>query len=179
MKRKCKECGRIIKRKNAKYCSVDCWNKPRIIIKICPVCKKEFRPSGSPQITCGNLCGHELKYIRYIDKWKSGKISGISGINGTSKQIKRYFREKYGDKCSICGWNEINKFTNKVPVQLEHKDGNWKNNKEDNLTLLCPNCHSLTETYCGALKQRGKGRPYSKWKLKPKRKFKNISAHNI
>ena len=28
-----------------------------------------------------------------------------------------------------------------------HKDGDYTNNKEENLQLLCPNCHSLTETY--------------------------------
>ena len=37
--------------------------------------------------------------------------------------------------------------------QLEHSDGNPLNNKLDNLLILCPNCHSLTEFY-GA---RGKG----------------------
>lgn len=29
-------------------------------------------------------------------------------------------------------------------------DGNYKNNREENLILLCPNCHSLTSTYKGA-----------------------------
>ena len=39
---------------------------------------------------------------------------------------------------------------------FQHIDGNSKNNKEENLTLLCPNCHSLTKTYKGA--NRGNGR---------------------
>jgi hypothetical protein len=34
-----------------------------------------------------------------------------------------------------------------VPVEVEHKDGNHKNNSPDNIILLCPNCHSLTPTY--------------------------------
>ena len=29
-------------------------------------------------------------------------------------------------------------------------DGNYLNNSEDNLDLICPNCHSLTPTYKGA-----------------------------
>jgi len=30
---------------------------------------------------------------------------------------------------------------------MHHKDGNRSNNKEDNLELLCPNCHSLTDNF--------------------------------
>jgi predicted HNH restriction endonuclease len=33
------------------------------------------------------------------------------------------------------------------PLEIHHKDGSKKNNSEDNLDLLCPNCHSLTFNY--------------------------------
>jgi Zn finger protein HypA/HybF involved in hydrogenase expression len=64
--------------------------------------------------------------------------------------------KKYDNKCSKCGWGEMNEFTNKIPLEVEHIDGNSENNKEDNLTLLCPNCYSMTKTYKGA--NRGNGR---------------------
>ncbi|MFW5895280.1 MAG: HNH endonuclease [archaeon] len=32
-------------------------------------------------------------------------------------------------------------------LEIEHIDGNAKNNREENLDLICPNCHSLTSTY--------------------------------
>ena len=51
---------------------------------------------------------------------------------------------------------ETNKHTGNIPLEIEHKDGNYANNSEDNLELLCPNCHSLTATYKGA--NRGNGR---------------------
>ena len=38
----------------------------------------------------------------------------------------------------------------------EHIDGNYMNNKEENLILLCPNCHSLTQTYKGANRNHGR-----------------------
>ena len=41
-------------------------------------------------------------------------------------------------------------------AQIEHIDGNYKNNAEDNLILLCPNCHSLTSTYKGANLNHGR-----------------------
>jgi len=36
-------------------------------------------------------------------------------------------------KCEICGWGEINPFTGKVPLEIHHIDGNYKNNVEENL----------------------------------------------
>jgi hypothetical protein len=53
---------------------------------------------------------------------------------------------------------ESSLITGLVPVRLDHIDGNWENNKPENLRLLCPNCDSLTETYCAL--NKGKGRPY-------------------
>jgi hypothetical protein len=44
----------------------------------------------------------------------------------------------------------------KIPLQLHHIDGNSGNNMPDNLQLLCPTCHSQTDTYSG--KNIGRGR---------------------
>jgi transposase-like protein len=39
-------------------------------------------------------------------------------------------------------------------MQLHHIDGNNKNNSLDNLQMLCPNCHSQTENYCGGANKK-------------------------
>jgi hypothetical protein len=65
---------------------------------------------------------------------------------------------KIGERCSRCGWKERHPKTNRVPVEVEHIDGNWENNLPGNLTLLCPNCHSLTETFRGLNRGRGRAR---------------------
>ena len=44
-------------------------------------------------------------------------------------------------------YGKKNEYTNKIPLQIHHVDGNCINNTEDNLMLLCPNCHSLTNTF--------------------------------
>lgn len=77
----------------------------------------------------------------------------IKGKFRMGKDLKRYlfkcgFKTSYA--CELCGWNEINPYTEKNSTQLDHKDGDNTNNCLENLRFLCPNCHSLQPTYVGA-----------------------------
>lgn len=105
---------------------------------------------------CNNHCQKEYQYKEYIKNWKEGKVDGIRGEYQISMYIKTYLFKKYNNKCARCGWGEINTYTNKIPLEIEHIDGNYKNNNEENLILLCPNCHSLTSTYKGANLNHGR-----------------------
>ena len=105
---------------------------------------------------CSNKCQCEYQYRVYIGNWRNGKESGMSGKYSLSKHIKTYIKDKYNNQCARCGWGERNPFTNNIPLEIEHIDGNYTNNTEDNLILLCPNCHSLTATYKGANKGNGR-----------------------
>lgn len=105
---------------------------------------------------CDNQCQADFQGKQYILRWKKGEEDGLSGTYQTSKHIRKYLLEKNNNKCQLCGWGEKNPFTGNIPLELEHLDGNYANNKEENLAVLCPNCHSLTSTYKGA--NRGNGR---------------------
>lgn len=91
-----------------------------------------------------------------------GTLSGSIGVTtkAISSHIKRYMFKKYGDACSLCGWNKVHSITKKVPLEIDHIDGNSENNAEPNLRLICPNCHSLSENYKAL--NKGKGR---KWRM--------------
>jgi len=105
---------------------------------------------------CNNKCQKEFQYKEYIANWKNNKENGLRGDYQISMYIKTYLFDKYNNKCAKCGWGKVNKFTNRIPLEIEHIDGNYQNNKEDNLILLCPNCHSLTSTYKGANRNHGR-----------------------
>ena len=48
-------------------------------------------------------------------------------------------------RCNIC---KLTDWLNKpITLQVDHKDGNYLNNLQDNLQFLCPNCHSQTENF--------------------------------
>ena len=126
--------------------------KPR---QKCPVCGKE--PARAFYKYCSNACQHEFQYRTYIERWKQGDIEGLNSIGLVADSIKRYLREKYNNKCYLCGWSKVNPKTGKVPLVADHIDGNWKNNIEENLRLVCPNCDALSPTF--AALNKGNGRP--------------------
>ena len=95
---------------------------------------------------CSKECFYEYKKSENIRLWQEGELSGVKG-KGTSDFIRNYMLKKANYKCEKCGWGEKNPYSSLIPLELHHKDGDYTNNQEDNLEILCPNCHSLTENY--------------------------------
>ncbi len=121
----------------------------------CLVCGKE--PAGATYKYCSNTCQMEFQRTRYLQRWKEGKESGLIAQGIVSVHVKKYLRDKYKNRCCLCGWSKVNNTSGVVPLVADHIDGNWRNNKEENLRLVCPNCDSLNSTY--AALNRGRGRP--------------------
>jgi len=70
----------------------------------------------------------------------------LSGECRNVSSLKKYLFETRGENCEKCGqgtiWNG-----EKLTLQLDHIDGNSDNCKLENLRILCPNCHTQTDTF--------------------------------
>jgi hypothetical protein len=142
---KCKNCSGIIpyEKKILKntFCSHTCSaiyshskraknSKP---IKKCIQCDGVLK--GATSKYCSTVCQKDFQRMKTIkDKTASARSS------------KFHLISIHGHKCldPLCVWD----FSKRpLVVELEHIDGNSENNSLENLTLLCPNCHSLSPTY--------------------------------
>lgn len=62
---------------------------------------------------------------------------------------KRLYREGLKERqCELCGQGET--WQGKpLALHLDHINGNHRDNSIENLQIVCPNCHSTLDTYCG------------------------------
>ena len=157
----CPQCSQEVPKDN-KFCNQSCaakynnvrYPKRRQTVRYCKNCSG--RLTGRALTYCTTDCQQAYKQSAYINSWINGEIDGLSTIGTCSVRVKRWLRETRGDKCEKCGWAEVNPYTNKIPLVADHIDGEWRNNRPENLQLICPNCDSLQATYKAANKGNGR-----------------------
>lgn len=88
----------------------------------------------------------ENRRLEQTERWLNGE-NFVRGATQVPMFIKRYLMNLHNCKCEKCGWGETNPATKKIPLEVHHIDGDCTNNRFENLQLLCPNCHSLTENF--------------------------------
>lgn len=85
-----------------------------------------------------------LSRVGYKLTWTNEQVFSKNSVVSQST-VKKRFIETVKYQCAICSvgsWNNA-----PLSLQLDHIDGDSKNNLMVNLRLLCPNCHSQTETF--------------------------------
>jgi len=152
--KKCKKCEIEFEPKKGliNYCSLACrnsrtWTEDDKI-------KKSNSGKNSDKV---KLANKKTAEARGQDFWAA--IKKIRGENRKKEILEanycdlvfeklreRIIYEQYC-KCNKCGLGEW--LGVKIPLELEHKDGNHFNNERNNLEMLCPNCHALTDTWRG------------------------------
>ena len=141
----CPKCG-ITHNKSGIFCSRSCANSR--VFSDNAKHKKSVALKGKPS----------TRVISNLDQWRANiKQAWINKYNSTPfeelgivNKRRRVFEEQ-NHCCNKCGISEW--FSKPITLELEHKDGNTTNNNRKNLEGLCPNCHSITDTW------RGKNKP--------------------
>lgn len=131
------------------YCTPECRRANRRRrskkVRVCETCGASVTDQAR---FCSMKCLWEPRYLAYIERWLAGDEAGGSPTNGeVSHFVRRWLNELQGSCCWRRGWAEKHPADDRVPVQIDHVDGDATNNRPENLRLLCPNCHSLTPTF--------------------------------
>lgn len=169
----------LITKSNASYCSKIDLNKydakmaarDKYIDTVCALAKKCSNINQILKILGKKSTNEYYKQIKkileennvdtshftYNEKYKPNGIeekkslsdylvigSAITISKLRSRLIKEGVKEHKCEKCGRTEWEgEI------IPLQLHHINGDRTDNRLENLQLLCPNCHALTDNYCG------------------------------
>ena len=148
-------CGEIaeFKLKNGKSCCSKTTSG-------CSEIKKKNSEGGKKSYKLGARPTAKEVYAKLPDdvktkmNWNKGNYSNTSFTYDGSGSHKTVLIHERGHKCEDCGTEEWKNYP--VPLELEHIDGDNRNNTRENLKLLCCNCHALTPTWRGRNINTGK-----------------------
>jgi len=133
-------------RRRAKFCNSSCSASFNNTGRNRHLNKIKLRPVEL--CSCGNTKDRHNKYCaECAQKYVYRRISSPEKAK-TDRSRKRIVIETKGYQCSVCGIADW--MAKPIKLELDHIDGNADNNQINNLRLLCPNCHSQTETYKSA-----------------------------
>lgn len=152
----CPQCGNPITTRRAKHCSRACADaaRPKRCAPPCARCGSTTRSGRRlDQPYCSWGCWNEHRYestgtfARWMSAWVAGKASGTLENGKPDARVRQALVLLRGQQCELCGWNKVNPVSGRVPLHVDHIDGDRSRNRPEDLRLLCPNCHSLTPTY--------------------------------
>ena len=89
----------------------------------------------------GNNLDINKRFVKHNKRISANKTKEIL----LNHKLKEY-------KCEICGCTEW--MGKSITLQLHHINGDGTDDRLENLQLLCPNCHSQTDSYCKRLEIR-------------------------
>lgn len=88
----------------------------------------------------GRTHTYKLRPLREICVY--GKTENTHRLR--QRLLKEGLKDKKCEKCTLEDW-----LGEPISLELHHVDGDRRNNKLENLKLLCPNCHAQTGNYRG------------------------------
>lgn len=114
----------------------------------CKVCGKESKVSlQKMNVYCSNACSAESKLLESIERAKQSLVKERPTLRKVLTRLTGYAC----DCCGISDWNG-----KEITLQVDHINGLANDNRLENLRLICPNCHSQSNTFSG--RNKGQGR---------------------
>lgn len=125
--------------------------------------KLKLREAGGNYVQINNaIKDYDLSSRHFTGKgWSKGlkgigrpliPLSKILAKNSRFQSYKlkrRLFKDNFkSPQCEECGWAEKS-VDGRIPVELDHVNGDRMDNRIENLRILCPNCNSLKSTHRG------------------------------
>jgi 5-methylcytosine-specific restriction endonuclease McrA len=75
--------------------------------------------------------------------------SGWTSFSIKNRLLKEGLKERKCERCGRTEWEGV-----EIPLELHHLNGKHNDNRLENLQILCPNCHALTDNYSGKSSKR-------------------------
>lgn len=148
-------------------------------MNVCPRCKIEFIPGKWKNKYCSRICANSRCWSnedknkksssakKFIDTLSENKKNSMTANAVLALIEQRKERISYGnfddlgqkekrerlliEQKFLCTECNIGLIWNNKPIkfQLDHINGNRKDETRNNLRMICPNCHSQTDTFGG------------------------------
>ena len=163
----CDKCGSVGVRAGRKYCAscndarkklCACGRKmmAESIHETCSRCRKaetSQRAKDRKREREGKPPRVPNPQLPSVDEWLLREWNGADRNGLLNTRVRRYLIEQAEHRCQspTCdvpgGFRTVHPTTGRVPVEIEHINGDSTDHRPENLIVLCPNCHALTPTY--------------------------------